>query len=269
MSYNQGTFADAANYLYQITGNAQYYNDAKLAIDYVKNTMYNNGVITTGQTGGWSDEFARGIGHFCRDNRMWGTYYNWMTLNANAIMSRRRADYNLTWNKWDQQTPVDNNSSPQQYTSATAWLQYTPVSMPNNIWGRHVIVGMNNMAIDCLGLTANNSIVGLWGLGPSQNQIWDFSQNSDGSWNIVNEVSWKALNDPGASTANGTKMVQWNATRDSNSRWWVDVQSDGAYKIWNQASGLALDSSSTTTNGQALVQWSWVSTAPQQRWRIQ
>ncbi|HEY1121619.1 MAG TPA: RICIN domain-containing protein, partial [Haloferula sp.] len=139
---------------------------------------------------------------------------------------------------------------------------------PSNIWGRHTIVGMNNMAIDTLGLTANNSIVGLWGLGPSQNQLWNFSQNSDGSWNIVSQSSWKSLDVPGGNPANNTKIIQWPPTRGSNQRLWVDQQSDGTYRIWNQQSGASLDSSSTTTNGTQLIQWGW-SGGQQQRWRLQ
>lgn len=267
--YNQGTFADYANYLYQITGNVQYYNDAKLAIDYVKGpSWYNNGIMTGGGTNTWSDEYARALGHFCRDNRQWGTYLTWAQANANAAWSHRRTDYNICWSDFSQQTPSDNNIITNRYCDAAAWLQYTPATMPNNIWGRHAIVGMNNMAIDSLGLTSDNSIVGLWGLSYNQNQTWNFTQNSDTSWNIVSQSSWKALDVPGGNTTNGTKIIQWTPSRDSNQRWWVDVQSDGTYKIWNQQSGLSLDSSSTTTNGQSLIEWGW-SGQPQQRWRLQ
>ena len=267
--YNQGTFADFANYLYQITGNVMYYNDAKRALDYVKGpSWYNNGIMTGGGTNTWSDEYARALGHFCRDNRQWATYHSWAVANANAAWARRRTDYNITWSDFSQQTPNDNNLITNRFCDAAAWLQFTPVNIPSNIWGRHTIVGMNNMAIDTLGLTANNSIVGLWGLGPSQNQLWNFSQNADGSWNIVSQSSWKSLDVPGGNPANNTKIIQWPPTRGSNQRWWVDQQSDGTYRIWNQQSGASLDSSSTTNNGTQLIQWGW-SGGAQQRWRLQ
>lgn len=268
--YNQGTFADYANYLYQITGNVQYYNDAKLALDYVKgSTWYNGGIMTGGGTNTWSDEYARGLGHFCRDNRQWGTYLSWAQANANAIMSHRRTDYNVCWGDFSQQTPNDNTIITNRYNDSVAWLQYTPVTMPNNIWGRHAIVGLNNMAIDTLGLTtaSTNSIVGLWGLNYAQTQIWNFTQNADNSWNIVSQSSWLSLDDPGGNTTNGTKMIQWSQSRDSNQRWGVYMQPNGSCKIWNQASGLALDSSSTSTNGQALVERG-PSSQPQQLWLL-
>ena len=124
------------------------------------------------------------------------------------------------------------------------------------------------MAVDSLGLTANNSIVGLWGLNYGQTQVWNFSQNSDNSWNIVSQSSWKSLDVPGGNPANNTKIIQWPATRGDNQLWWVDVQSDGSYRIWNKQSGASLDRSSTVTNGQSLIQWGW-SGAAQRRWRLQ
>jgi len=271
-AYNQGTFADYANYLYQITGNVNYYNDAKRALDYVKNTMYNGGVITGGGTNTWSDEYARGLGHFCRDNRQWATYYPWMVLNANAIMSHRRMDYNVCWGNFSQQTPIDNTIITNRYNDSMAWLQYTPVTMPNAIAGVHVIVSQQNgIAIDSGGgfTTSSSNIASVIQYAPSSstNQKWVFSQNADMSWNIVSESSWQALDDPGGNTTNGIQMVQWPQSRESNQRWWVDQQPNGSYKIWNQASGSALDNSSSAVNNHPLVQWGW-NGQPQQLWLL-
>ena len=271
--YNQGTFVDYANLLYQITGNVNYYNDAKRSIDYVKNNMTTGGVISNnaGYLNTWADEFARGLGHFVRDNRQWGTYYPWMVQNANAIMSSRRTDYNITWNGWAQQTPTDNTLDTSKFASAVAWLQFTPATQPNTIGGVHTIISkLNGIAIDNGGLFSNGNTAGisLWGSNGGQNQKWNFTQNADTSWNIVSQSSWQAMDDPGGSTANNTQMVQWQLSRDSNQRWWVDQQPDGSYKIWNQSSSLALDSSSTSTNGYPLTQWPW-NGGPQQRWLLQ
>ncbi len=266
--YNQGTFADYANYLYQITGNVMYYDDAKRALDYVKGpSWYNNGIMTGGGTNTWSDEYARALGHFCRDNRQWGTYLSWAQANANAAWSRRRTDYNICWSDFSQQTPNDNNVITNRFCDAAAWLQYTPAAMPNNIWGRHVIVSkQNGVAVDNAGQTGNATGIVQWGLNYGQTQIWNFTQNSDTSWNIVSQFSWKALDAPSA--GNDVQMVQWPQTRDTNQRWWVDVQSDGSYKIWNQSTGKALDNSSNNTNGYKLTQWPW-NGGIQQRWNIQ
>ncbi len=44
--YNQGSFVDFANMLYQITGDVAYFNDAKKAVDYVRNSMTTGGIIS-------------------------------------------------------------------------------------------------------------------------------------------------------------------------------------------------------------------------------
>lgn len=269
--YNQGTFVDFANYLYQITGDVMYYNDAKRTIDFTRNNLTTNGIITNsaGYLDTWGDEFARGLGHFVRDNRQWSTYYSWMVQNANAIWANRRTDYNITWNGWDQATPYDNNLKVTKFDSAVAWLQFTPATQPSSIAGSHVIVSkVNGIAIDNANLNGNGAGVVLWGLNYGLTQKWNFTQNADGSWNIVNQSSWKALDVPGGSTANNTQMVQWTPSRETNQRWWVDLQSDGSYRIWNQGSQLSLDSASASTNGSKLIQWGW-SGGNQQRWLLQ
>lgn len=265
--YNQGTFADYANYLYLITGNPMYYDDAKRALDYVKgNLWYNNGVMTGGGTNTWSDEFARGLGHFVRDNRQWGTYYGWMVTNANAAWSHRRTDYNICTSNFTQQTPNDNNAITNRYCDAAAWLQYTPANQPNNIGGVHAIVSkQNGVAVDNAGKTGNEGIV-QWGLNYGQTQKWLFTQNQDTSWNIVSLFSWKAIDSP--NPGDNVQPIQYNTTRDDNQRWWVDVQADGSYKIWNKQNSKVLDNSSNNTNGYKLVQYG-SNNQPQQRWNLQ
>ena len=55
--YNQGTFVDYANYLYQITGNVNYYNDAVRTINYTKNNLTTGGIISNnaGYLNTWAD----------------------------------------------------------------------------------------------------------------------------------------------------------------------------------------------------------------------
>ncbi len=273
--YNQGTFVDYANYLYQITGQTTYYNDAKKAIDFTKNNLTTGGVFNNnaGYLNTWADTFARGLGHFVRDNRQWDTYYPWMVQNANAIMSSRRTDHNITWNAWAQQTPIDNTLTTSKFVSAVAWLQFTPATPPNAIAGVHTIVSQQNgVAIDSGGLyTHPNGTpagVSLWGPSPNNlSQKWNFTQNADASWNIISESSWQALDDPAGSTTNGTQMIQWPLSRASNQRWRVTQQPNGSYKILNQSSGLALDNSSSAVNGHPLVQLGW-NGKPQQLWLL-
>ncbi|SFN23171.1 Predicted alpha-1,6-mannanase, GH76 family [Chitinophaga sp. YR627] len=269
--YNQGSFVDFANLLYQITGDVQYFNDAKKAVDYVRNNMTTNGIISNnaGYLNTWADEFARGLGHFVRDNRLWSTYYPWMLQNATALWNNRRTDRNICWNGWAQQTPINDNLVTSQFVSAVSWLQFTPGAQPDDIAGMHVMVSkQNGIAIDNAGLASNGAGIVLWGFNNGLNQRWNFTQNEDNSWNIVSQSSWKALDVPGGNTANDVQLVQWTPTRANNQRWWVDKQADGSYRIWNQQTSGTLDNSSSSQNGYKLVQWGW-NGGDAQRWLLQ
>ena len=96
--YNQGTFTDCANLLHNITGPQVYYNDAFLAVEYTRNHITDNSIFNNGATylDTWAAEYARGMGHFVRDNNLWSTYYPWMQANANAAWGCRRIDYNVS-----------------------------------------------------------------------------------------------------------------------------------------------------------------------------
>ena len=193
---------------------------------------------------------ARGAGHFVRDNRLWGTYYSWMVKNADSILANRRTDLGITWNAWDKPTSTDNTLTTNKFVSAMAWLQFTPATQPGEIGGIHVITNQKTgLAIDSGGAFGNGKSIVQWGVGGSQNQRWQLTQNSDTSWNIINLSTWQALDCPNGSKTENLAMIQWQSTRDSNQRWWIDQQTDGTYKIWSQASGLALDGASSTNDG--------------------
>ncbi len=267
-AYSQGTFADYANLLFEITGDGNVYNDAKKAIDYARNNLTVNGVFSNSRSDlhTWADEMARAVGHFVRDNRQWGGYYSWMVQNADAIVANRRGDLGITWNAWAQPTPADNTLGPTKFVSALAWLQFTPAASPNDIAGIHVVTNQKTgMAIDSAGTYGNGKAVVQWGFNSAPNQRWLFTQNSDTSWNIINLSTWEALDCPGGSAQDGLGMIQWQPNRDSNQRWWVDQQSDGTYKIWNQATGKSLDGASSSDNGAPLIQYGWNGES-QQRW---
>ena len=269
--YNQGTFADYSHLLALITGDATYDVTAKAAIDFVRINMTNNGVIdnSAAYLNTWGDEFARGLGHYARDNRQWDTYYAWMQQNSDAIWAHRRTDYNVTWNGWAEQTPSDNTLGVSKFDSAVSWLQFTPPASPNSIAGVHLIVSKKSgVAIDNGGQSTDGAGVIQWGPNNGLNQRWLFTQNDDTSWNIISLSSWKALDVPASNPSNGVQLIQWAPNRNDNQRWWVDQQPDGSFKIWNKATSGALDNASTAQNGQKLVQWGW-NGGDQQRWLLQ
>ena len=128
--YNQGTFVDCANLLHNITGQQMYYNDALNAVEYTRNHLTSNGIFNNGATylNTWAAEFARGLGHFVKDNNLWSTYYPWMLANANAAWGCRRTDYNVSWSAWTQPTPTTNDMIANWAVNAVAMMLATPAS---------------------------------------------------------------------------------------------------------------------------------------------
>lgn len=129
--YNQGTFLDCANLLHDITGEQVYYDDALKDIEFTRNNLTVNGIFNAG-TGPntWAAEFARGLGHFVKDNNLWSTYYPWMLANANAAWDCRRLDYNVSWSAWTQSTPTNIDILANWAVNAVAMTQATPASEP-------------------------------------------------------------------------------------------------------------------------------------------
>jgi predicted alpha-1,6-mannanase (GH76 family) len=108
LSYNQGTFIGAANYLNTLTGTLAYGDDARLSATFTENTLCKSGILPEygprGDGAGFNAIFVRWLGRFATDRRLWSTYYSWMAQNATAAWNIRRAD-NLSWNRWLTPTP--------------------------------------------------------------------------------------------------------------------------------------------------------------------
>jgi hypothetical protein len=146
--YNQGTFIDYANLLHQITGDPMYYNDAIMAAEFTKNHLTSNnngnGILnnSAGYLNTWADEFARGLGHFIKDNpQLWGQYYPWMKANADSAWANRRTDLNLTWNGWAEPTPLDPGMIPTKAVSAVAMYQFTLDLQPGLVTNLNRLTG--------------------------------------------------------------------------------------------------------------------------------
>lgn len=129
--YNQGTFLDCANLMHNITGQQNYYDDALQIVEFTRNNITSDGIFNAGtNVNTWAAEFARGMGHFVKDNNLWSTYYPWMLADANAAWNCRRLDYNVSWNAWTQQTPSNIDIIANWAVNAVAMTQATPTSEP-------------------------------------------------------------------------------------------------------------------------------------------
>lgn len=126
--FNIGAFGGAANFLFHITGDSSYYKDAKLAFDRGITTKTKNGIFSGGNRGGSETaEYIRYLGEFVQQNYLWNEYYSVMKNNADAAWNIRRKDLNISWHRFDQQTPSDLITGVIECNSAVVMQQLTPV----------------------------------------------------------------------------------------------------------------------------------------------
>ena len=266
-SYNSGLLVNAANALYKLTGNAQYYGDAQLAASHCIG-KFGNGIMTEDHpaNGGFGcEQFARGLSLFARQNNLWNTYWQFLENNCASSWNNRRTDYNVTWNNFGAPTPAGQNFWGMEVEGSVVIQLVTQI---NPIAGEHTIFNKGNgLVIDNASTNTQGAGMIQWAWNRGNAQKWIFTQNSDTSWNIVSKYSGQAL-DNANSLANGAQVIQWGAnSANNNQRWWVDQQPDGSYKIWSKASSLALDNNNSNANNAKLIQWSWNNT-DNQKWYL-
>ena len=210
--YNSGTFVNAANALYQLTGNIIYYNDALLAADHVVNkypVLHDGGRAGTA----WEEQFIRGLSRFARDNNLWGRYYPWLAANANAAWVARRPDLNITWNDWTAQTIIDNSYAMECMSGAV--IQQV---LPTTVFGAPVFTVQPSNQVSAVG-----NAVTLSSLATSGGSV--FYQWYHGT----NPVA-------GATGAN-LALISVNASDAGN--YWV-LSSNSAASVCSQVASLAL-----------------------------
>ena len=121
--YNSGSFLEAAETLYRVTGKAQYYQDALLAANHIVDTMpvlHDGGRYQTQ----WAYRFVKGLSEFATDNHLWPQYLPWMLSNAQAAWNARDSN-GLTWNDWTKPTD-DPKIDANETSSAVAIWQWLP-----------------------------------------------------------------------------------------------------------------------------------------------
>ncbi len=132
-SYNSGLFADAACALYEVTGNTQYLADAILAANQKVNNapIANEDHVANGDFG--AEQLIRAVARIASQNQnnLWPAYWPWLQANCTAAWSKRRIDYNLTWNKWLSATPAGTNDLDSMESEASVLVQQiTPANVP-------------------------------------------------------------------------------------------------------------------------------------------
>lgn len=102
LSYNQGTFVGAANFL-------GFTNEARLAATFTMNQLCRDGYLPPsdekGDGGGFNGIGVRWIARFMHERGEQATFEPWLQKNAEAAWQARRSSDNLSWCRWPQPTP--------------------------------------------------------------------------------------------------------------------------------------------------------------------
>ncbi|MCZ4097952.1 hypothetical protein C8250_007060 [Streptomyces sp. So13.3] len=151
-------------------------------------------------------------------------------------------------------------------TAAEQVLTLTATTAASNLNGTHTISVSGKALDDPDWHTEPGVQLDTWSLNGGKNQNWVFTQQSDGSYTLVNAHSNLCADDDGGATAPGTAVVQWTCTGGANQKWRVTKLASGAYSITNVHSGLLLTTSSTSDGGTVTQQTD--TDLPRQHWTI-
>ncbi|MEE4545563.1 RICIN domain-containing protein [Streptomyces sp. V4-01] len=271
--YSAGAFVSAAQAIYRNQGGGSLFDDAKRTVDWVIRDRTTNGIMTNGQREGtWQSEFARGMGEFVSQNNQWGPYYDFMKRNADAAWNARRTDLNLTWNRWDAQTPRDDTRAVESI-GAVIMQAVTPAAPPSSS-GSSIVSGAtyqlicarSGEALDNGSANADGAPAMQWTGGGGTQQRWTVTSVGGGYYKLVSRFSGKAL-DNGNTTTDGAAVIQWTDNGGPQQQWAITSVGSGAYKLTCRQGGKALDNGNTTDVGAAVVQWTDNGGSPQQ-WKF-
>jgi predicted alpha-1,6-mannanase (GH76 family) len=108
LTYNQGTFVGAANFL-------GFTNEARLATRHTMNQLCRDGYFPPGREdgdgGGFNGIGARWIARFVYERGERSAFEPWLQKNAEAAWQARRTSDNLSWCRWPQTTPEGRRTS--------------------------------------------------------------------------------------------------------------------------------------------------------------
>ena len=108
LTYNQGTFVGAANFL-------GYTNEAMQASTFTMNQLCRDGMLPAsgenGDGGGFNGIGVRWIVRFMNERKAQAVFEPWLQKNAEAAWQARRPSDNLSWCRWPAPTPEGRKAS--------------------------------------------------------------------------------------------------------------------------------------------------------------
>jgi hypothetical protein len=258
---------NAAAYLYRLTGNTQYYNDAVLTAQFQLSQYPSIMSVDWSNNGPFGpDQFWRGLSNFARWNNLWSTYSTWLYNNADDAWDNRNTTYNICWDDIATQTPGPDILS-METLSAMVLRQVTTIqamSDPPDFSGTYEIENeASGLALTISGGSNSNGagvVQEAYTSGP--HEFWTFVPTSGGYYHIINNASGLALNVSGNNTQafqQGASIIQWTAQTiggEDNDEWMPVLNSDGSYTFYNLNSEMVLDNpGGSTAAGTPYDQW--------------
>ncbi|WBQ07907.1 RICIN domain-containing protein [Kribbella sp. CA-293567] len=164
-------------------------------------------------------------------------------------------------------TNTTGNSVGGSRSGAEQTLSVTQVgTAPQNLNGLRT-VSTGGKALDNPNhSTTAGTPLNTWTSNGGANQKWQFTQQTDGSYELVNSESGLCADVSDNATTAGAKVIQWTCTKTANQRWNVTRLASGAYTLASARSGLLL-TTAATSDGAAVTQQANTGTALQQ-WTI-
>lgn len=275
-TYNQGTFVGGGNFLYNLTGNRQFYKDALLATRFMKTNLCNAaGIFPAASDDGSDGSVFNAIGvrwasRFVKDQLLWGEFYPWLKTNADAAWNNRRAGDNLSWCNWTAATAAGTRWSLGCFGSVVA-LQVIPPSNPTPYF--MITSRASGKSVDlAYGSSAEGATVNQWSsIYGGVNQMWALIPTENGDhFKLVNVNTLKCIGISGDSTANGAAIVSVTYNPANTSHQWDLIDAgNGWFKIRNVRSGKILDlDAASSADGAKIQQWTDGGVNHQQ-WRLQ
>ena len=240
--YNSGSFLEAADTLFRVTGKAQYYQDARLAANHIVDHMlvlHDGGRYQTQ----WAYRFVKGLSEFATENHLWPQYLPWMLRNAQAAWNARDSS-GLTWNDWTKPTD-DPKIDANETSSAVAVWQWLPPPRPLVPSGRYEVV---NAASRLPLKVAGSSLAAGAPVAQGKSQggagvLWTFVPTGGGYCQIKNVKSGLVAGVAADSVQSGAKIVQRPAQgfHRGSDEWQPIQNADGTYSFYNLNSLQALE----------------------------
>ncbi|MFE4602103.1 RICIN domain-containing protein [Kitasatospora indigofera] len=150
--------------------------------------------------------------------------------------------------------------------AGSATFSWTVNPAVTDLTGTHTVVTGGKALDDPNHSTAPGTQLITWTANGGTNQNWQFTRQSDGSYQLVNGLSGLCADVSGGSTAAGAQIIQWTCTGGANQHWILTRQTGGAFTVASVRSGLLLTTASTSDN--ALVTQQANTGSATQQWTI-